>query len=301
MSLQNIFTANGLIQAIKDHHKNLHENYSFPPLKGMKPVHKFAESLGFGNAEQLQANLSKIQPSSANHAVHVNLCDSMFTEQFVCYFEPEDCTLRIQIYNDADFVIVTVNNDFAAIQPNCHYIDSKTILITYDYVQVLMQLDKHTAEVRIIEDVNKDKLNNFEFCIKSANTSEVDYQFIDINFDMEKYSEEIFNYITTIDNNQRNEISSEYIECAKDDELNSMQAANDWFDEDSVRYKLVNTRNGYKDYDVIGHHTLRRIKVPHTVKHNDVINMYHGKSTKTGLIWKGDIISSIQNASSLLK
>lgn len=295
MSLQNLFTANGLIQAIKDHHKNLHENYNFPPLSGMKSVHKFAESLKLDNAEQLKASLEKNQLQTINQTVHINLCDSTFSEQLVCYFEPEDNTLRVQIYDDADFVIVTVGDDFFKIQPNSYYINSKKLLITYNYVQVLIELDRTTIEVKIIEDINKESLNNFDFCSSKKTTTDVDRQLTNIIFDIEQYSKEVFEYISIVDKEDFNEISSEYIDCAKDNELNSIQAANDWFAENQVRYKLVNIRHGYKDYDVIGHKTLRRLKVPNNVKNGDIINMYYGESTKSGLKWENDIVTSMKN------
>lgn len=299
MSLSNLFTVDGLFEAIKTHHKNLHENYNFPPLSGMKPIHKFAETLGLKNAEQLKASLSTLSSPVIHQNVHINLSDTTFAEQVSVYYESEDSTLRIDVYDQPSFLIVTVDNDISLIQPSFYYLSSNIAIITYNYIQIFIKLDKDQVVASVIEDKNKENLNYLEFQLYKSSVNEIDKQRTSINFDIEKYSDEIFEYIQTVDNTIL-EVNSEYIDCAKDDELNSIQAANDWFAEYPIRYKLVSTKNGYKDYNVIGHHTLRRLKVPNNVKINDVINMYHGESTKTGLIWKGDILSSIQNAISVL-
>ncbi len=50
---------------------------------------------------------------------------------------------------------------------------------------------------------------------------------------------------------------------------------------------LASNEHGFDDYDVIGHSSLRRICVPHTVKRSDRVNVYYGESSKEGALWKG--------------
>ena len=68
MKITDLYTRNGLIAAIKAHHKNLHKNHSFPPLNGVKPVHCFAElfenpanNKPFESAEPFEAALDKLE------------------------------------------------------------------------------------------------------------------------------------------------------------------------------------------------------------------------------------------------
>jgi hypothetical protein len=83
MDLATLLTPNGLIEAIKAHHKNLHQNHNFPPLNGMKPIHKFAELFGLDNAEQLAARLAALTtPPPENVDVYIctrNITDDVHT------------------------------------------------------------------------------------------------------------------------------------------------------------------------------------------------------------------------------
>ena len=54
-----------------------------------------------------------------------------------------------------------------------------------------------------------------------------------------------------------------------------------------VSLMLVSKKNGFDDFDVIGHSSLRRICVPHTIKRSDRVNVYYGESSKEGANWKG--------------
>ncbi|MDK9793326.1 hypothetical protein [Vibrio sp. D431a] len=54
-----------------------------------------------------------------------------------------------------------------------------------------------------------------------------------------------------------------------------------------MKFHLVSSENGVYDFDVTDAGSIKRVKVPESVKAGDIINIYSGESTKTGAEWKG--------------
>ncbi|WP_020190744.1 hypothetical protein [Pseudomonas putida] len=57
--------------------------------------------------------------------------------------------------------------------------------------------------------------------------------------------------------------------------------------------KLHNSEHGFRDYDVIGHPTLRRACVPLNIRRGENFNVYHGESSKSGTKWLGNLEKSL--------
>lgn len=64
MKIEQLFTSNGFQTALKRYHKHLHDNYNFPKLNGVKPLHKFAETFGLTSAEPFVAALDAIDKNN---------------------------------------------------------------------------------------------------------------------------------------------------------------------------------------------------------------------------------------------
>lgn len=57
--------------------------------------------------------------------------------------------------------------------------------------------------------------------------------------------------------------------------------------------KLHSSAHGFRDYDVIGHPTLRRACVPLNIRRGENFNVYHGESSKSGTKWLGNLEKSL--------
>jgi len=64
----------------------------------------------------------------------------------------------------------------------------------------------------------------------------------------------------------------------------------------TIETTLVSTEHGFEDYDVTGHSSITRACVPHKVKVGDTFNIYHHESSKSAIIWQGDLLASILSA-----
>jgi len=58
---------------------------------------------------------------------------------------------------------------------------------------------------------------------------------------------------------------------------------------------LTDNKSGYNDYDVFGN-TVYRAKVVFDIEVGDIFNVYIGESSKEGVVWQGDIITSLTAA-----
>lgn len=66
---------------------------------------------------------------------------------------------------------------------------------------------------------------------------------------------------------------------------------------EEVTATLLTAEHGYDDYDLEGQPSglrLRRICVPHTVKHGDRVNVYYGDSSKRGAAWRGSLQKTLE-------
>ncbi len=57
--------------------------------------------------------------------------------------------------------------------------------------------------------------------------------------------------------------------------------------------RLHRSAYGFRDYDVIGHPTLRRACVPLNIRRGENFNIYHGESSKSGTKWLGTLEKSL--------
>lgn len=63
-----------------------------------------------------------------------------------------------------------------------------------------------------------------------------------------------------------------------------------------LKTELVNSEHGFDDYDVKGHSSIKRACVPNDIKVGDMFNIYHGESSKSGVIWRGNLPASIKSS-----
>ncbi|NQZ48712.1 MAG: hypothetical protein HRT95_00575 [Moritella sp.] len=59
---------------------------------------------------------------------------------------------------------------------------------------------------------------------------------------------------------------------------------------------LTCNKHGFNDYDILNHETIRRVCVPHGIKKGDTFNVYYDESSKIGVIWGGELIESLHDA-----
>lgn len=107
LNIYQLFTANGLTQALQEHHKRLHTEYNFPPLSGQKPVHKFAENFGFANAEPFTAKLDAMTSRMLSTSVNLTTQDA----DALVHVEVElgEEQIRCLLDNEAAFVMCTID------------------------------------------------------------------------------------------------------------------------------------------------------------------------------------------------
>lgn len=68
-------------------------------------------------------------------------------------------------------------------------------------------------------------------------------------------------------------------------------------DEDSegiISAELSSSEHGFDDFDVAGHPCVHRACVRHDIQVGDVFNVYHGESSKSGLVWDGSLLSALR-------
>lgn len=58
--------------------------------------------------------------------------------------------------------------------------------------------------------------------------------------------------------------------------------------------QLKSQENGFRDYDISGHPSIYRIKVPFNVKQGEYVNVYYNESSKTCIRWEADVESTIK-------
>ena len=58
---------------------------------------------------------------------------------------------------------------------------------------------------------------------------------------------------------------------------------------------LVETKNGYDDYDISGMGDITRVALRPNIKRGDLFNVYYSKCSKGGAIWKGYMEKSLES------
>lgn len=158
LNIHQLFTANGLTQAIHGHHKALHEKYNFPPLSGMKPLHKFAENFGYANAEPFLAKLQKL--SARMLSTSVNLVHQGRYELVHVGVDVEEQQIRCQIENDSAFLMCTI--DLSLVSPAVvTYHDKGNATVWIGAFAITVSMDSQGVTARFFEssgmvDVNLD-------------------------------------------------------------------------------------------------------------------------------------------------
>jgi hypothetical protein len=153
--LSNLFTQNGLFEAIKAHHKNLHENYNFPPLKGMKPLHKLAESLGLKSAEELKFQLKRLEykdvTTLSNNDNKVTLHSKGKQITIYVFIEESENSLRIQCEESDAFMIVTVNEQLKHESLAISHTGSGTVQFKWENAILNLSLDYNVIKAIFME------------------------------------------------------------------------------------------------------------------------------------------------------
>lgn len=187
MKLSNLFTQSGLFEAIKSHHKHLHENCNFPPLKGMKPLHKLAESLGLKNAEELKYQLKLLEYKDAselfNNETKVTLYSKGNQITIYIYIEESDNTLRVQCEGSDAFMIVAVNEQLKKETFSIKNITSGTVQLMWENAILNLSLSKSVIEAIFMEkgadilfSLNKQECATNEYNIIDEQSHEIEWQ-----------------------------------------------------------------------------------------------------------------------------
>jgi len=124
MNISELFTTDGFCAAIKRHHNLLSDKYNFPPLKGMKPVHKMAETFGYPSAEPFIAALNNLQPVTS-FSLNTSIMLSDTQPQIIhIEYEESDSTLRVMFESQPAYMMITMRHD--------SFYRTKSVPIIYD-------------------------------------------------------------------------------------------------------------------------------------------------------------------------
>jgi len=144
LKIASLFTSDGLCQALKAHHKNLSKHHDFPPLSGVKSLHRFAELFDLDNAEQFENRLAKSAPITTDaFNATVNLVNKTAQAQITCLFDGQANTLSVQQVGKPPLLSVSLPES-PIMAPHTHYQSNEEALVTYGNLQVFVFLvDNH--------------------------------------------------------------------------------------------------------------------------------------------------------------
>lgn len=160
MKISQLFTANGLTQAIKAHHAHLHAKYNFPPLSGNKPIHKLAELFEHKSAEPFIAALKSFE--ARNMSASVNLSNSTLSQ--IIRVTVDDSKVLVMLNYKQPFVICNINP--AHIAPAAvHYEHSKGATVFFGAIAVNLILESDCVIATILENDDGEyfDINNMPF------------------------------------------------------------------------------------------------------------------------------------------
>ncbi len=154
MKTSDLLTPAGLFTALKSHHQNLHKNHGFPPLNGLKPLHRLAELFELGSAESLENALkddlrtlkSTLPQTSTIPLNNVNTNENLHYQAFIGVYIEKDkgnTLVRVQQKEALDgFFEVAVNERYLGILPKVERISRDEVKIHIDDIYVSLGLNK---------------------------------------------------------------------------------------------------------------------------------------------------------------
>lgn len=113
-------------------------------------------------------------------------------------------------------------------------------------------------------------------------------------WDVEAYKNTLESFIYFIDATQ--EVNSEFIDCAMQDELSITEAAKSWFDDSGLAVEIEHHAGGSSgliDIDIQGVGSVRRVVLPMNITKGDMFNIYYGDSSKAGGTWNNDLKTTL--------
>jgi hypothetical protein len=175
MKISQLFTVSGLTQALKAHHDHLHANYSFPPLKGNKPLHKLAELFEHKSAEPFIAELKAFE---SNHmTASVNLSNSS-RSQIVHVMIDEDegeHKVRVMFNCEPQFLICDINpTDIAP--AIIYYENSKGATVFFGAIAVRLIMESDCVIATLLEKDDGISFDNYNMPFVGQNISQRDEQ-----------------------------------------------------------------------------------------------------------------------------
>lgn len=102
-------------------------------------------------------------------------------------------------------------------------------------------------------------------------------------------------FVIIIDQSQ--EVNSEFIDSALQDELSVLEAVASWFGGTSVSISIVQHAEGESgliDVSIEGLSSIRRAVFDTAIQNGEHFNVYFGDSSKGGAIWHTDLLSSLR-------
>lgn len=61
-----------------------------------------------------------------------------------------------------------------------------------------------------------------------------------------------------------------------------------------MQFKLVSKDHGFDDFDVLNHPIIKRVCVPHSIRHGERFNVYCVEGVKLGAVWRGTVDRSME-------
>ncbi|QIR16636.1 hypothetical protein [Shewanella aestuarii] len=93
------------------------------------------------------------------------------------------------------------------------------------------------------------------------------------------------------------EINDGFCKQAFIDDRTPYQAATDWFTDEPISFAIeehFSKMFNLLDIDIEGYQDIRRAVFSRNIKDGQMFNVYHGQSSKSGAIWKTDLITSLK-------
>jgi hypothetical protein len=175
MKISQLFTVNGLTQAIKAHHAHLHANYNFPPLKGNKSLHKLAEVFDHKSAEPFIAELKAFE--DRHMTASVNLATGT-RSQIIHVMVDEDLgehKVRVMFDCEPQFLICNINpTDIAPAVVS--YENSKGATVFFGAIAIRLIMESDCVIATLLETDNGVPFDTTHMPFVGQNISQTDEQ-----------------------------------------------------------------------------------------------------------------------------
>jgi len=175
MNISQLFTTSGLTQALQTHHKHLHKHYNFPPLSGIKSIHKLAETFGFKGAEPFLSALKDIEEQHLSTTV--NLMSKNDNTLVHIEIEKDLGSTQLRVIPDNESALIICTIDESQIAPFIvRYQNSQKATIFIGHFAIVVELDHDELTANVFQSMNNQPLIVKPSALSENNAACIDQQ-----------------------------------------------------------------------------------------------------------------------------